>query len=154
MINQEDLVLKDIKRCKKIQPIMERLGIEEDGYYCEFGNYKLSGIKSSHWSFCLEPLEVSTSNATGQKVKTYRQDKLAWALPDWLKEDETGLDNIRKALRLHGVPACKLKLASLLGKIIRTRDDIINAFRFRKGSQIQLEATADLLILLDGEGLL
>lgn len=172
MTKQEDLILKDIERCKKVQPIMDRLGIEPDGYHVIQTENDYEPIKSSEVHLILSTyqsdLEYANDQISWSKggtlyefqeafnviATTYRQDKLAEALPKWLKEDESGLDNIVTALRLHGAPACKLELHPLLGKIVGARDSIINCFRFGRGLQAQLEATADLLILLEEKGLL
>lgn len=167
-MNQEALVLKDIERCKKVQHIMYQLGIEHDGGL-------MQNATSGEILYTKEFHKLVS-------VPTYRQDKLALALPDWLfypYRDE--LERIMRSLGRAYLEELKSEHEDLSEELIADRAsmgdsrarDFIHAFKSSIGvmapkahniselskrlsmrGQPQLEATADLLILLEEEGLL
>lgn len=131
-MNNKDLVLQDIERCKKMQPIMERLGIEPDVSICEEENY-----------ICNSVCKVDGF------VSTYRQDKLALALPEWWFNNEDEYIDDSFAYWTWHYPSEIENNEKLTYKLYRYKQELL-----KKGGQAQLEATADLLILLEEEGLL
>jgi hypothetical protein len=165
----KDLVLQSIDHCKRVLPIMERLGIEPDAMiasprigidvetgeehylpnpiytqYIDFGEWKQDRYK------ILEKLSKDCKDWGIPKyeslVPTYRQDKLELALPEW----EEGFDVRYCPVKLSGFkyPLEKedktpiMKMNQLLAKVLLKR------------GQKSLEATVELVCLLKGEGLL
>lgn len=138
MINQEDLVLKDIERLKKIQLIMQRLGIEPDGWWRSIDDGKTWFFTSRENQ---DPEKLTTDCVIN--IPTYRQDKLALALPDWLYLCLEVEEDVY--VRLPRPKQCRelsYEIHTLMLRVISWR------------GQEQLQATADLLILLEEEGLL
>jgi len=134
MINQEDLVLKDIELCKKVCPIMEPFGIEPDGMWCE----ELLG-----YAWELFPVDEDPG-ARNCIVYTYRQDKLALALPDWCFSciEGNGGDYFISTLPEIEDFDIKCDIESLIWVVLLKR------------GQPQLKATAEQLILLEENNLL
>jgi len=125
MTNQ-DLVLKDIERCKKVAPILERLGIEPDE--------KLP-------SFCVYDGSTPLDDFY---IPTYRQDKLALALPEWFFDRY--FDRYYEDIHSYLINCTGLKNPNYTLELFNTA--MINR------GQEQLNATADLIISLNTEGLL
>lgn len=128
-MNDEDLVLKDIERCKKLEPIMNRLGIKPDGYWLEMENGDIH--------FHGPELQLSGC------IKTYRQDKLALALPEWVRTPE-----VYDFCFAFGLPGIEIE-GAMLNTISEMYERIISNI-----GQAHIEATADLLILLEEEKIL
>ena len=129
-IKEQDLVLQDVELCKKVEPIMERLGIDPDGYFTDEGYVTLVECSEVQWMLPGEP-----------SFGAYRQDKLALALPDWCFEFG----------RLMQTISFKYDLPKEIDPA--TFDDYMYKFVKERG-QKQLEATAKLLILLEEKELL
>jgi len=135
-MTNKDLVLQCVERCKALAPIMQ--GIEPDASFDPAGNLWTSEnflTMGNRGSKHLPPFEFIKD-----WIPTFRQDKLALRLPEWV------FDNFK------GIPPNPLIICEIEDKI-----DLIHKVSkvvvFGKG-QPQLEATADLLILLNNEGLL
>lgn len=141
-MKEQDLVLQDVELCKKIQLIMERLGIECDGYYV-FG-LELNEEGKDYWSFLFKEEKEQIIMLQGFKagklkfIPTYRQDKLALALPRWCRSRflDEALDDIADS-------------ESEAHAFATTHWDKI----FEVLIYGQLKATAELLILLEENGL-
>lgn len=153
-MKEEDLVLKDIELCKKVRPIMGRLGIEPDGLF--YG-------KDSHEYFRLivEMRSSSPNNAYSYSLgyqdtlralnldprmatPTYRQDKLAMALPDWAQFLSTCLNDkeiFKQSVRTHTKGFYTTRLYDLMLDI------------HGRGFTRKLLSTAELLELLEDNGL-
>lgn len=74
-MNTNDLYLQDIEKLKKIQPIMERLGIEPDTVLENLVIDRIGIDEDTGTEFAIAGDSVS--------VSSYRSDKLELALPDW-----------------------------------------------------------------------
>lgn len=167
MLRRIDLVLSDIEPCKKAQPIMERLGVEEDEIWRAYwlladkedhGDWS----KAQHISFDGNKLGgkdgVTPASAFEQgymleeEVKAYRQDKLAWALPEWV-------NRLSRFLYNHGMEYVDYKvIRNLIGHDLdeQTLLDICSLVRelsCLRGRQ-QMATTVALLSLLDAKGVL
>jgi len=138
-MTKENFYLKDIERLKKLEPIMDRLGARPDDYWIYAQHpvlpcWVLQSIakKDDHY-FAKEDLA------------TYRSDTLESVLPEWWKSI--------------GLTESGGELKRLLYSFI---DKEVGAWAIRNlcrealfsDSQESLEKKADLIILLDEEGLL
>jgi len=80
----KDLVLQDVELCKQVAPIMERLGIEPDDRWFNRKYASLTGHDPNEYMLWSEEHPSVRYGNWGRTVPTYRQDKLALALPkDW-----------------------------------------------------------------------
>lgn len=141
-MNNRDLVLQDIERCKKVQPIMERLGIEPDGWwvYAEHG-LPYNGLSDLKKTF------IPNNQVFGKGQATYRQDKLELALPEWWHK-----------FKLVGVEFYG-HTEDYLQAWVESRDyseEILWALysSISGRGEPKRQATVDLICLLDEEGLL
>jgi len=132
--------LENIDLLKQLEPIMERLGVEADGYMIAM---RIGDKTHTVIYDCLYDLEVDSGDID-YAFKLYRSDTLENVLPEWLYD---------RGLYLVGF----LKMYSLSDEIC---EDIANKIRDTMPQlqglrgQPKLEALAQLVILLDGEGLL
>jgi len=141
MTNQ-DLVLKDIERCKALAPIMQ--GIEpDDKWYNDDGEwYLLSYYDSLAGGF------INHYGTKNDLIPTWRQDKLALRLHSCCKKTITGFSGYIEAVVFNNNGTGEL-ISELHEAVRRYKKSFIDG-----DIQLQLESTADLLILLNNEGLL
>ena len=125
-MTNKTLYLEDPKRLEKVQPIMERRGIEADAevYLTIDGSTHVVEIGSKAFGLAL------------CQYKTYRADKLEMALPEWVKPNGE-------------IPA----LSKLLSD--NAFDDLYRLIKTigRSRGKEKLEALTDLLILLEENNL-
>jgi len=160
MTNQ-DLVLKDIERCKALAPIMA--DIEPDGYWILFQDCFNNNL--TVWRFELKPWTISHEMTSSgwepardehknfiDTVPTFRQDKLALRLPEWVVVHGESVETIENHLIF--LQGAKSFDSAVLLDLAHSIFFLIEARRKYVSIQQQLEATCDLLILLNKEGLL
>lgn len=126
-VNKDDFYLKDISLLKQLEPIMARKGIEADKWRCgAYYNILVDeDVKNEHW------LEAGLN-----PVPTWRKDSLEAALPDW-------------CFKTSGIPTQSKPMSSETALKVY---DLKQVITFR--GQASLKALAELIILLDKEGIL
>jgi hypothetical protein len=164
--------LENIELLKQLEPILERLGVEEDGYVpffilsTDFETGKESSFIEKPFvlvkeifaekdglvtiepifgqKYCkLQKLCQDTAKPFFQIQKTYRSDTLENVLPEWCFSVDTRNSFLMEALSIKQIQD---------GLLIEIHD-LANLFQVTRG-QPKLEALAKLVILLDGKGLL
>lgn len=131
-----DLVLQDIERLKKLQPMMEKLGIAPDGWWRSIDDGKTWFFTSREDQ---DPQKLTTDCVIN--IPTYRQDKLAGVLPKWF--DDRHLRGLELEIVKRLKPGQQVYQHNTWVSICTA----ISVLENSKRGQPQLESTADLLIL-------
>lgn len=150
MINKEDFYLKNIELCKQLEPIMKRLGVEEDRYLHLYKE-QVCGIPKG--SIRIKDHEILTEAI--EEYPTWRSDSMGAALPEWvarvIRVWAIDQDYLFVGALCNAIPDFKDRKGAKLLKagIKKLFEDLITS-----RGQPKLEALANLIILLDSEGLL
>lgn len=146
------LLLEDIKRCKKLEPIMQSKNIEPDDL-CQYAAHPILPCWVL-WSLA-EPEDKVF--AEGSPVGTYTQGTLEEALPSWVYKALVATaetETLNSSYFYNEIPLeQRARNSGELRPLIKQIWALLVKMFISRG-QVKLEATADLIILLEEKGLL